>query len=197
MLVFYEERLALLSVPKTGSTAYQSALKDRADIVVSGPTELKHANMRRFDRFYQTMFKKLFDTEMEVMAVVRDPIDWLGSWYRYRTRQELNNHPHSTQGLDFEAFVVAHMQKSPPACANVGRQSEFLMPRSNGAGVSHVFKYENQGTILDFLRNRLNCDIQLPQENVSPKLKLELSKDTDQQFRSLFAAEFALHQSAE
>ncbi|WP_299660470.1 gamma-glutamyl kinase [uncultured Ruegeria sp.] len=197
MLVFYEERLALLSVPKTGSTAYQTALRDHADIVIAGPTDLKHANMRRYDRFFQTMFRKLFDTEMEVMVVVREPIDWLGSWYRYRTRPELADHPHSTQKLSFESFVIAHMQKSPPAYADVGCQSDFLLPRRNGAGVSHVYKYEDQSKILDFLQNRLNCDIHLPQENVSPKLELELSKETEQQFRSLNAAEFALHQSAE
>ncbi len=196
MLVFYKERLALLSVPKTGSTAYQAALRDRADIVVSGPTDLKHANMRRYDRFFQTMFRKMFDTEMEVMAIVRDPIDWLGSWYRYRSRPELAGHAHSTRGLSFDAFLNAYMQTLCPAFADIGCQTDFLKPRSNGAGVSHLFRYEHQDKILSFLQNRLDCDIHLARRNVSPARPLDLTKDTEQRFRSLHAAEFALHQSA-
>ncbi|KIC42789.1 gamma-glutamyl kinase [Ruegeria sp. ANG-R] len=197
MLVFYEKRLALLSVPKTGSTAYQTALRDRADIVVSGPTDLKHANMRRYDRFFQTMFRKMFDTEMDVMAIVREPVDWLGSWYRYRSRPELANHPHSTRNLSFEAFLNAYMQDPRPAFADVGCQTEFLLPRSNSAGVTHIFKYENQNKILEFLQKRLECSIDLPRENVSPDGPMDLSTETQQRFHSLHAAEFALHQSAE
>ncbi len=196
MLVFYKERLALLSVPKTGSTAYQTALRDRADIVVSGPTDLKHANMRRFDRFFQTMFRKMFDTEMEVMAVVREPIDWLGSWYRYRTRSERAGHPHSTQSLSFDEFLNAYMNTPRPAFADVGCQSDFFRPRSNGAGVTHLFKYENQDQILAFLQDRLDCEIHLTSENVSPDRPLDISAQTEQRFRSLNAAEFTLHQSA-
>ncbi|MEX0307645.1 MAG: gamma-glutamyl kinase [Ruegeria sp.] len=143
------------------------------------------------------MFRKMFDTEMEVMAVVREPIDWLGSWYRYRSRPELTNHVHSTQELSFETFLNAYMQDARPDFADVGCQSEFLFPRSNGAGVTHIFKYENQKGILKFLENRLECDIDLPHENVSPECPMDLSRETEERFRSQHAAEFALHQSAE
>ncbi len=197
MLVFYEKRLTLLSVPKTGSTAYQSALRDRADIVVSGPTDLKHANMRRYDRFFQTMFRKMFDTEMDVMAIVREPIDWLGSWYRYRTRAELADHAHSTKDMSFEAFLNAYLQNPRPAFADVGCQTEFLQPRSNGAGVTHVFKYDNQQKILEFLQNRLECDIDLPRENASPTCPMDISKQTKHRFQTLNAAEYTLYHSAE
>ncbi len=54
MLVFTKERLAFLAVPKTGSTAYHSALAARADMVVTAPPELKHANLFRYDRFKMT-----------------------------------------------------------------------------------------------------------------------------------------------
>ncbi|MDA7963242.1 sulfotransferase family 2 domain-containing protein [Ruegeria sp.] len=197
MLVFYEERLALLSVPKTGSSAYLSALRDRADLVVAGPPELKHASVRRYDRFFQHMFQKMFDTEMEIMAVVRDPVDWLGSWYRYRSRPELDGHPNSTSGESFEGFVQAYLNTPRPAFADVGSQTEFFQTRSNGAGATHVFKYEHQDKILDFLQNRLNCEIQLPQENVSPKRDLDLSDKTLAKYRRKHASEFALHEAAQ
>lgn len=196
MLIFFKERLALLSLPKTGSTAYLTALRDRADIVVAGPPELKHAPVRRFDRFFQNIFRKMYDTELEVMTVVREPIDWMGSWYRYRGRPELSGHPHSTEDIDFESFVQAYMQNPRSAFADVGSQSEFLRTRSNGAGATHVFRYEHQDKILDFLQSRLDTKIVLPRENVSPPAELILSEQTRRKFHRKHAAEFRLHDSA-
>lgn len=196
MLVFYEERLALLSVPKTGSTAYEMALRDRADIVVTGPPDLRHASVRRFDRFFQNMFRKMFDTEMEVMAVVREPIDWLGSWYKYRSRPDLRDHSRSTENLTFEAFIKAYLQAQRPPFADVGCQTDFLRPRSNEFGATHVFKYENQTAVLDFLQHRLKCEINLQHANISPSRRLDLSDATNPRFRKVHAAEFLLHEGA-
>lgn len=86
MLVFFDERLVFLSVPKTGTTAYLSALGAHADMIISGPPMLKHAPVYRYNRFIRPMFQQLCDVEMELMAVMREPISWLGSWSRYRQR---------------------------------------------------------------------------------------------------------------
>ncbi|WP_171211462.1 sulfotransferase family 2 domain-containing protein [Ruegeria sp. HKCCA5426] len=196
MLVFYKERLAFLAVPKTGSTAYHTALQDRADFVITGPPDLKHAPVRRYDRFFQNIFRKMYDTEMEIMAVVREPIDWLGSWYKFRARPERLGHPHSTHDLSFDDFVQAYMQTPRPDFADVGSQSQFFRTRNNGVGASHVFKYENQDKILDFLQDRLGTEISLTQENVSPKRDLSLSPETKIAFRQSHAAEFACHDAA-
>ncbi len=196
MLVFYKERLAFLAVPKTGSTAYHSALRDRADLVITGPPELKHAPVRRYDRFFQNMFRKMYDTEMEIMAVVREPLDWLGSWYRFRSRQDRVGHPHSTRDLSFDVFVRAYMQNPRPEFADVGSQSQFFRTRSNGFGASHVFKYEHQDNILSFLEDRLNLRITLQRENVSPPGDLTLSGETERMFRQSHAAEFDIHEAA-
>ncbi|KUJ81875.1 sulfotransferase family 2 domain-containing protein [Ruegeria profundi] len=196
MLVFYKERLAFLAIPKTGSTAYHTALRDRADLVVTGPPDLKHAPVRRYDRFFQNIFRKMYDTEMEIMAVVREPLDWLGSWYRFRSRDDRIGHPHSTRDLSFDDFVQAYMQSPRPEFADVGSQSQFFLTRSNGMGASHVFKYENQGKVLDFLQDRLNMQINLQKENVSPQRELFLSRTTEEEFRKRHATEFACYEAA-
>jgi hypothetical protein len=197
MLVFYKERLAFLSVPKTGSTAYHSALRDRADLVITHPPELKHAPVRRYDRFIQNMFRKMYDTEMEIMAVVREPIDWLGSWYRFRRREDRIGHPHSTRDLSFDAFVQAYMQTPRPEFADVGSQSEFFRTRNNGVGASHVFKYDNQDRIVDFLQNRLNYEFSLQRENVSPPAETTLSSATEAALRKHSKADFAVYEAAQ
>ena len=73
MLIFFKERLAFLSLPKTGTTAYETALAPRADMVISEPPMLKHAPVYRYNRFVRPMFLKVCDVELELMCVVDAP----------------------------------------------------------------------------------------------------------------------------
>lgn len=197
MIVFIKEKLVILAIPKTGSTALQSALSARADMVVSNPPELKHAPIYRYDRFFRPIYQKMFDIDPEVMAVVREPTDWLGSWYRYRTREFLQGQPTSTANISFDDFVRTYLQKEPPAFANVGSQAKFLTPRPNGASVTHLFKYENLQNAVGFLEDRLVMQISLRQENTSPSLRIELSEEVRVRYRNECAVEFDLHNSAQ
>ena len=99
MLVFAREKLVFLSVPKTGTTAWQAALEPLATMMVRDPPELKHAPVFRYNRFFRPMLEKFVGEGLTVLAVMREPVDWLGSWYRYRQRDFLAGRPTSTQGI--------------------------------------------------------------------------------------------------
>ena len=87
MLVFWNQGLVFLSVPKTGTTAWEEALAPHASIAVLDPPDLKHAPLYRYNRFFRPMFEKVgAGSRMETIAVVREPVSWLGSWYRFRRR---------------------------------------------------------------------------------------------------------------
>lgn len=195
MLVFYKERLVLLSVPKTGSTALQSALRGRADIVVADPPELKHAPLYRYNRFFRPMFEKVCSAEMETVAIMREPVSWLGSWYRYRRRPFMQGKPNATFGFSFDEFVQAYLRGNRPGFANVGSQTKFLEPRPNGTSVTHMFRYEDPGRIASFLAERLGEMPELKRENVSPGMELVLSAGTEQKYRRKCADEFSLYDS--
>lgn len=195
MLVFYKERLAFLSVPKTGSTAYQTALAARADMVVSDPPELKHASLYRFDRFFRPMFAKVCHVELETLAVVREPVSWLGSWFRYRQRPFLAGKPNSTQGISFDQFVLDYLKGDKPAHANVGSQAKFLKPHPKAGPVTYLFRYEDPGQLDDFLFQRIGLRPETQRKNVSPERPLELSGNTERRLRNKCAEEFALYDS--
>ena len=195
MLAFYHERLVLLSVPKTGTTAYQAALRDRADIVVSDPPELKHAPVFRYNRWFRPMFEKVCGAELELAAVMREPVSWLGSWYRFRQRPFLDGKPNSTRGISFDDFVLAYCKGDRPGFANVGSQAKFLEPQKNGCKVTHLFRYEDQERLKGFLEARLNMRIALERRNVSPDMELELSQRAEEKLRLKCAAEFELYDS--
>ena len=114
MLIFYKERLAFLSVLKTGTTAYETALRDRADMVISEPAMLKHAPVYRYNRFLRPMLANVCDVELELLAVIREPISWLGSWWRYRQRPFMKGKPNSTHGISFDEFVQAYLKGKNP-----------------------------------------------------------------------------------
>nr|WP_319948078.1 gamma-glutamyl kinase [uncultured Shimia sp.] len=194
MLVFWKQRLVFLSVPKTGTTAIETALAPHAGIVISDPPELKHAPLYRYNRFFRPMFERACkEDNMETLAVMREPISWLGSWYRYRQRDFIKGRPTSTMGITFDEFVDAYTRGDRPAYANVGSQAKFLEPRPNGTQITHLFRYEDQPPLLRFLKSRLGVDFELERKNVSPRVALSLSPDIEAKLRRKCAAEFELY----
>lgn len=196
MMMFWKEKIVFLAVPKTGTTAYQTALAPFADMVVNNPPELKHAPLYRYNRFFRPMFQKVSGAEMETLAVVREPISWLGSWYRYRQRSFMKGHQNATHDISFDDFVEAYLKGKPPGFANVGSQAKFLEPRPNGTAVTYLFRYENQSGLNLFLRERLGVDFHLKQENVSPKCEFQLSPSIERRLRRKKAEEFSLWKQA-
>ena len=193
MLVFSRARFVLLSVPKTGSTAYETALADQAAIVVTAPPELKHAPVFRYNRFFRPMVERFFEAPFDIVAVMREPLDWLGSWYRYRQRPELDGQPNSTQDHSFDAFVSAYCTGDPPQFARVGSQAKFLEPQRNGTRVTHLFRYEDQAGLQRFLENRLGGPVAPPRINCSPRRPLTVTDRTEARLRRKFAADFSLY----
>ncbi|SMX45157.1 gamma-glutamyl kinase [Maliponia aquimaris] len=195
MLVFWKARLVMLAVPKTGTSAYARALAPFASMVVSDPPELKHAPVYRYNRFFRPMFDKM-GGEMELLAVIREPVDWLGSWYRYRQRDFLDGKPTSTRDMSFDDFCMAYAQEDRPPFANVGSQAKFVEPRPNGTAVSHLFRYENQSGLIGFLEDRLQVRIDLPRENVSPSAQTTLSASTLARLHETCAEDFEVWERA-
>ena len=192
MLVFQKAKLVWLSVPKTGTTAYADALAPVASMVVRDPPELKHAPLFRYNRFFRPALEKFIGEDIEVMAVMREPLDWLGSWYRYRRRDSMKGHPNATHAISFDDFVQAYMKGNRPAFANVGSQARFLEPQRNGTCISHLFRYEDQDGLRSFLQNRLNIEIRTERSNVSPDIDLQLSPATKARFHRKFSRDMAL-----
>lgn len=192
MLVFSKAKLVILSVPKTGTTAIEAALGPSAAIWVQDPPELKHAPVYRYNRFFRPALEKFVSPEIETVALVREPVSWLGSWWRYRQRPFMQGKPNATHGISFDDFVSAYCQGKPPGFANVGSQAKFLEPQPNGTRVNRLFRYEAMADFVAFLEDRLAVSIDLPRENVSPEMPVALSPDVEAKLRRKYAAEFDL-----
>jgi len=139
------------------------------------------------------MFLDACNAEMELMAVMREPISWLGSWYRYRQRPFMAGKPNSAHGISFDDFILAYMKGKRPDFADVGNQMKLLETQPNGTGVPHLFRYEDQPRLQAFLGDRLGVTLDLGRENISPAMDLALSSDVEGRFRREFADEIAFY----
>jgi hypothetical protein len=192
MLVFWDQRLAFLATPKTGSTAIEAALESLSALAIERPPVLKHTSAQRFHRFIGPYLEVASGHSFEVTAMIREPKSWLGSWYRYRQRDDITDPEKSTGNVSFDEFVQAYCRDEKPGFADVGAQSRFLMPKK-GRGVDHLFRYEQIGEFVRFLEDRLQFEIILPHLNVSPEASLELSDKTDRQLRLFAAKDFEIY----
>lgn len=190
MLVFWQEKLVLLAVPKTGTTAFEGALAPRASMVLRDPPHLKHSPVFRYNRFLHPFFDRAGGQTMETMAVVRHPVDWLSSWYRYRSREAIAGQPNSTQGISFDDFVDEYCKGKPAPFAAVGSQARFVTGPDGEMGVDHLFRYEAMDKVTAFLAEKLCCDITLPRRNVSPQMELTLDPAVRAKLERKRAAEF-------
>lgn len=192
MLIFWRERLVFLATPKTGSTSIAAALEPLAAVSVQRPPPLKHTPVARYRRHVAPWLEKAAGARFDVVALMREPVSWLGSWYRYRSRDEIEETERSTRGLSFDSFVEAYLADPSPEYADLGAQARFL-GAGREDGVDRVFRYEAIDGFLAFLEDRLECEITLPRLNVSPQGETPLSDAVAARLRAERAEDFALY----
>lgn len=197
MLIFLQPRLVLLSVPKTGTTALEQALAPRAEIVFRTSPEIKHLTYRHYLNRIKPLLAPLGDPPFESVAVLREPLDWLRSWYRFRTRDERIGHPNSTATVSFDRFLRDYLAPGRrPPYATLGKQSGFLLDQHGNPAVQHVFRYEAMNALTGFLAKRLGGPITLTRANPSPSAVTDLEPETEAMARKALAPEYALWQAA-
>lgn len=190
MLVFLPPKLVFLATPKTASTAIEQALGSLAAIAVSSPKALKHTDVALFQAHLHPYLRRTTGIDFRTVALMREPRDWLGSWYRNR-RLDDEDPQTSTRNVGFEDFVRQACSDRPPAHAVVGRQADFLAPRAD-CRVEHIFRYDRLDQFVRFLEDRLQFEILLPRLNVSPAEDLRLSKAAEELIRQSFARDLEL-----
>lgn len=193
MMIFFKERLAYLATPKTGTTALERALQHRASMILRDPPGMKHTNARGYERKFRAMFERDDLAPVETVAVFREPVSWLSSWYRYRQRKALVGHPNSTQGVTFRQFVEAYLSNTPPPYADLGSQAQFVTDQQGELLVQHLFQYEALHLFEDFLETRLGEKITMERINKSPKRQVTLSDELNLRLRQGLALDFEVH----
>ncbi|MFN4128645.1 MAG: gamma-glutamyl kinase [Paracoccaceae bacterium] len=195
MLVLEKAGLVFLANPKTATQSLRTMLAPFAQATPKG-TEHKHINAQTYDRIWASRIARKLGTPAQTVAVMREPLEHLGSWFRYRQRDALRGHENSTKDLTFAEFVAAQLSEDPPPFARIGRQDRFLGFLNSGPAVTYIFDHTDLSRLVDFLASRLDAKLSLPRRNVSFETNaadLMLPADLLAQFQTAHATEFALY----
>ena len=181
---------AFLCMPKTASTSIETALFPYCDLVTKNKQpNLKHTNYRTYSRFIEPYLKKTVGKKLETICVMRDPIDWLHSWYRYRKRDALKGKDNSTENMDFSEFISKYILGE----IRVGKQSNFITDRHGNIGVDRVFKYEDLDKLKEYFENKIGKRIELPVMNVSPKEEFLLDEELKFKLRDYLEIDYNIY----
>lgn len=192
MLVFWKQKIVLLAVPKTGTTALEQALLPFASAAILDPPGQKHVSAMQYRNRLAKFFEQRGNRPMQLVAVMREPVDWLGSWYRYRRRAQLSGKANSTMGISFDEFVEAWLRPKQPEFASVGSQEKFLTDDAGVAAVDHIFRYDRMADLVAFMEHSLDTKLTIPRANVSPTETIELSDTMRTRLEDEAGREFAL-----
>ena len=193
MLISIDKRLAFLAIPKTGTTSIEKTLGRHCEIRFGRSPRTKHMTLRVFERYMMPYLRSIGAGDTETVCVVREPVDWLGSWYRFRSRQGFSRGPKSTRGVSFAEFIEAHLASPSPAFASIGRQSGFVAGQSGKPAVTHMFRYDNLPGLVAFLGERFDKEFTLPKANVSPPADMQLPPTLRTRLETERAEDFALY----
>ena len=210
MLLAPKKGFVFLAVPKTASSSIERAFLPYSE---GGLQEnpFKHTRYDQFQQFLQPFLtSKGFPRDSyEVVCVFREPIDWLSSWWRYRSREELANPSHPRHRnyaghVSFEQFARAYMRSHPgeprtagdARFARVGRPSRFVRPRPEQPEVDRVFRYDRLDLLVDFLCEKVNAEVEVGIENVSPERSFSLSEECERELREFLTPEYRIYQQA-
>lgn len=195
MLIFWESRLVFLATPKAGSTAVEAALEGLANVAVQRPAALKHANLSTYRSHIEPWLHSVTGDRFTTVALMREPIGWLRSWYRFLLRDDEADPDHLMNGVSFAEFAAAYAQadEAVPIAAGVGTQAGFLTQEHDR--VDRIFRYEDMEAFTHFLEDRLDCAISLPRINVPPAVDVSLSKEQETALRNVMTPDFLLYSS--
>ena len=191
---------AFLCAPKCASSSIEAAIAPFCNINFSGPGGLKHITARDYRSHILAYHQRvLANRPIEAFSIVREPIEWLFSWYRYRQRNDIRNpdhpfHRNYTGDMSFETFVEAYLEADKrPSFANVGNQARFHLLEDGSVGVERIFDMTRLDRVAAYLSNKLNRAIELPVKNKAPEVAMQLGEDRKQDLRRALAKDFALY----
>ena len=177
---------AFLCNRKCASTSIEHALYNHCNIRISPDPDnpdIKHINARDYCEFISPLLKKIKpQINIDSFCIIREPLDWLRSWYRFRTRDEIKNpahkyHKNYTGKISFNEFVEAYISKGDrPAFATIktGDQFDFMKLSENMIGVDYVIPMDDLAKVSQFLYFKTGKKVNIQKANISPKRETSL-----------------------
>jgi hypothetical protein len=205
MLLAPARGFVFLAAPKTASTAIENAFLRFADgSFLRNP--FKHMKYSHFQERLEPFleWKGFPRSSYEVVCVSREPVDRLNSWWRFLSREKIQDPARFAGDVTFEQFARTYLaiqrgeqpRTRETRFAQVGRMSKFIRPLPGKQEVDRIFRYENLDLFVDFLSAKVGKAVDIGVQNVSPKQSFDLSEECERDLRAFFEPETRIHEHA-
>ncbi len=195
MFAMPEHGFVFLSTTKTGSTAVENAFAGRASLMFRQPPPLKHMSVRKFQRLVAPILTEhgYPPDSYELVCVVREPVDWVASWWRYRSRPDAAGTLQYTGDLTFDEFADRVIARK----IRVGNLKRFVLDDDGRQAVSRLFRYDRLDHAVEWMAERAGMPIPtLRVANASPERDLAIDPQTRARLEGHFAVHRALYEQA-
>lgn len=194
MLIGVEKRFVFVANSKAASTSIEMALVNAAEIERRGSAQRKHIILRAALLKYDFLFgqKKYAPETFFKFGVMRDPVEWIQSWYRYRKGNKVA-HP-LAEGTTFEEFWHQRVAQSKKSGKKQVQRDYFT--RWNGEPlIDYIIPYDALPEHFETITTALGINASLPHQNASKIQSLDdpLSKDMLEEIREYFAEDYTLY----
>jgi hypothetical protein len=202
MKISTKHGFAFLCMPKCASTSVETAIRKYCNVHFWGYPALKHIDAKDFHKYILAFHRKaLPKVSIETFCIMREPIEWLHSWYKYRSRDELKEAAHPfrrnyTGDISFNQFVDSCLAgDDAPSYAKVGSQAEFVRLEDGTIGVDRIFRLERMEQVSEYLTEKVGEEITFSHRNQSPPRSLALDRSRRQRLMRYYSADYEVYES--
>lgn len=195
MLIGVRKRFVFVANTKTASTSIDSVLATHAEIMRAGSPERKHMRLGAVAAEYGFLFnnpKFQFDTFFK-FGVMREPLSWINSWYRYRRGNKVASP--LPPDMTFEEFWHARDWNTQREGGNKYLQSNFFTDAKGQNLADVIVPYERMHDYIPAIFEALKVPAGLPHKNVSTvrETPLELSPELRAEMQDFYAPDYEIY----
>ncbi|ERT04031.1 sulfotransferase family protein [Lyngbya aestuarii BL J] len=183
MLISVKKKFIFIANTKAASTTVEFLLKDYAQIDLSDAHPgLKHMSyqnvIKNFDFFFKALSQRPKSPsciqDFYKFGVFRDPVDWILSWFNFRSRKTIANpeHPNHSNylgNIKFESFIDSLDQYK------ITPQSIYFIDKKGRNAMDFIIRYEDFSNQLSYVIDRLGIDLvdaEIPRKNISQNKRI-------------------------
>ena len=194
MLIGVRRSFIFVANTKTASTSIEFMMAQYAEIMRAGSPERKHIKLRDVPKEYWFLFDRPDQdfTRYFKFGVMRDPIEWILSWYRYRKGNEVSSRlPPDMTFAEFWALKDWNIHR---ADGSKYLQQDLFVAQDGTLMADVIIPYADLAPMMETICNKLFIPMSLKRRNVSSITTLDAPIDPVllQEMRDFYAQDYAL-----
>ena len=194
MLIGVKKRFVFIANSKTASTSIEHSLVGQAEIQRGGGPQRKHIYLRDALPEYDFLFgRDGYGIEsFFTFGVMRDPVSWIQSWYRYRCGNKVESP--LPAGMSFGEFWALNDWNRTMLQGVPRLQSYFFTDKAGAPIVDYIIPYSQLADHFTTICEGLGIKSPLQSKNVS-KVKgreIAIAPELAEEMRTFYAEDYAL-----